>query len=48
MVAQVDRGIKLVGAATEYSYQGSGLSDGTLSSTAHISSEQLQAYNDAL
>jgi hypothetical protein len=48
MVDQIDKGIKLVGAATEYSYQGSGLSDGTLSSTAHISSEQLQAYNDAL
>ena len=48
MVDQIDKGIKLVGAATEYSYQGSGLSDGTLSSTAHISSEQLQAYNNAL
>ena len=48
MVDQIDKGIKLVGAATEYSHQGSGLSDGTLSSTAHISSEQLQAYNNAL
>lgn len=48
IVDQIDRGIKLVGAAQEYAYTGSGLSDGTLSSTAHISSEQLQAYNNAL
>lgn len=48
IVDQIDRGIKLVGAAQEFAYTGSGLSDGTLSSTAHISSEQLQAYNDAL
>jgi len=48
IVDQIDRGIMLVGAAQEFAYTGSGLSDGTLSSTAHISSEQLQAYNDAL
>ena len=48
IVDQIDRGINLVGAAQEFAYTGSGLSDGTLSSTAHISSEQLQAYNDAL
>ena len=48
IVDQIDRGIKLVGAAQEYAYTGSGLSDGTLSSTAHISAEQLQAYNSAL
>lgn len=48
IVNQIDRGVKLVGAATEYSYAGSGLSDGTLSSTAHISTEQLDAYNNAL
>lgn len=48
IVDQIDRGIKLVGAAQEFAYTGSGLSDGTLSGTAHISSEQLQAYNDAL
>jgi hypothetical protein len=48
IVDQIDRGIKLVGAAQEYAYTGSGLSDGTLSSTAHISAEQLQAYNNAL
>jgi hypothetical protein len=48
IVNQIDTGIKLVGAATEYSYAGSGLSDGTLSTTAHISTEQLDAYNNAL
>lgn len=48
IVDQIDRGIKLVGAAQEFAYTGSGLSDGALSGTAHISSEQLQAYNDAL
>jgi len=48
IVDQIDRGIKLVGAAQEYAYTGSGLSDGSLSSTAHISAEQLQAYNSAL
>ena len=48
IVDQIDRGIMLVGAAQEFAYTGSGLSDGTLSNTAHISSEQLQAYNNAL
>lgn len=48
IVDQIQRGIKLTGAATEYAYQGNGLSDGTLSSTAHISSEQVDAYNSAL
>ncbi len=48
IVDQITQGVLLVGAATEYSYQGDALSSGTLSDTAHISSEQLQAYNDAL
>ena len=48
LVDQIDRGIILTGAAMEYSYTGTGLSDGTLSSTAHISTEQLDAYNNAL
>lgn len=48
IVDQIDKGIKLVGAAQGYAYTGSGLSDGTVSSTAHISAEQLQAYNNAL
>ncbi len=48
IVDQIDRGIKLVGAAQEYSYHGHSMSDGTLSGSAHITSEQLQAYNMAL
>ena len=48
IVDQITQGVLLVGAATEYSYQGDALSSGNLSDTAHISSEQLQAYNDAL
>ncbi len=48
IVDQITTGIKLVGAATEYANTGGGLSDGTLSSTAHITSEQVDAYNSAL
>lgn len=48
IVDQIDTGIKLVGAASEYAHTGGGLSDGTLSSTAHISAEQVDAYNSAL
>ncbi len=48
LVDQINTGILLSGAALEYSYEGGYLSDGTLSSSAHISSEQLDAYNNAL
>lgn len=48
IVNQIDTGITLVGAATEYAHHGDALSDGSLSSTAHISTEQLDAYNNAL
>jgi hypothetical protein len=48
IVDQIDTGVKLVGAATEYAHHGDGLSIGTLSSTAHITSEQVEAYNSAL
>ena len=48
IVNQIDTGITLVGAATEYAYHGDALSDGSLSSTAHISTQQLDAYNAAL
>ena len=48
IVDQIDTGIKLVGAATEYAYHGDALSNGTLSGSAHISTEQLEAYNNAL
>lgn len=48
IVNQIDTGVTLVGAATEYAHHGDALSDGTLSTTAHISTEQLDAYNAAL
>jgi hypothetical protein len=48
IVGQIDRAIQLVGAATEYSHHGVGISDGNLSETAHISTDMLNAYNDAL
>ena len=48
IVDQIDRGIAYVGSAAEYSYLGSSLSDGSVSESAHISSQQIQAYNDAL
>jgi len=48
IVDQIDRGIKLVGAAQEYAPVGTALSNGALSGSAHISTEQLQAYNAAL
>lgn len=48
IVSQIDRGLKLTGAALQYANTGDGLSDGNLSSTAHISTEQLDAYNNAL
>ena len=48
IVDQIDRGIAYVGSAAEYSYLGTSLSDGSVSESAHITSEQIQAYNDAL
>jgi len=48
IVEQIDTGIKLTGAAMDYAYTGGGLSNGTLSSTAHISEAQVDAYNSAL
>ena len=48
IVDQIDTGIKLTGAAMDYAYTGGGLSNGTLSSTAHISEAQVAAYNSAL
>ena len=48
IVDQIDTGVKLVGAASEYAHIGGGLSDGTLSSTAHISAGQVEAYNSAV
>ena len=48
IVDQINKGILMVGAASQYAYQGDALSDGTVSASAHISSEQLKAYNSAL
>lgn len=48
IVDQIDTGVRLVGAATDYAHTGGGLSNGTLSSTAHITSTQVDAYNSAL
>ena len=48
LVNQIDRGITLTGAAMTYASTGTGLSNGTLSGSAHISTEQLDAYNNAL
>jgi hypothetical protein len=48
IVDQINTGILLVGAASEYAYQGDALSDGTVSTTAHISEAEVQAYNTAL
>lgn len=48
IVNQIDYGIQMTGAVMEYAYTGSGLTDGTMSDGAYISTEQLDAYNDAL
>jgi tetratricopeptide (TPR) repeat protein len=48
IVNQITTGVTLVGAATEYAHQGDALSSGTLSTTAHISEAQVDAYNQAL
>jgi hypothetical protein len=38
----------MTGAAVSYAYSGTGLSDGQLAGTAHITTEQVNAYNQAL
>ncbi len=48
IVNQIDRGIKLAGAGYEYASAGGTLSSGQLAGTAHISTAQLNAYNNAL
>ena len=47
-MTKINTGILLVGAGMEYANQGDALSDGTLSTTAHISEAEVQAYNTAL
>lgn len=48
IVNQIDKGILLTGAGMTFAIEGSALSSGNLSSTAHISTQQLEAYNNAL
>jgi len=48
IVDQINKGILLSGAALEYSYEGGYLSNGQLSTSAHITNQQLEAYNTAL
>ena len=48
IVDQMSKGVRLTGAAMGYAHTGTGLSDGTLSSTAHITQAQVDAYNSAL
>jgi len=48
IVSQIDKGIKMAGAGYGYANQGGALSNGQLAGTAHISTEQLNAYNSAL
>ncbi len=48
IVNQIDRGIKLAGAGYAYSNTGGALTSGSLAGTAHISTAQLDAYNNAL
>tara|TARA_R110000787_G_scaffold96186_5_gene199401 strand:+ start:1454 stop:2218 length:765 start_codon:yes stop_codon:yes gene_type:complete len=48
IVDQIDRGSMLVGTAINYAHTGDGVSNGTLAGSAHISSGQLDDYNNAL
>ena len=48
IVKQIDSGIRLAGAATVYAPKGGQISNGSLSGSVHISSDQLTAYNNAL
>lgn len=48
IVSQIDKGIKMAGAGYGFANQGGALSNGQLAGTAHISTEQLDAYNAAL
>jgi len=48
IVDQINTGILMSGAAMGYAYSGTGLSDGQLAGTAYITTEQVNAYNQAL
>ena len=48
IVDQINTGILITGAAMGYAHSGTGLSDGQLAGTAYISTQQVEAYNQAL
>ena len=48
IVDQINTGVLMAGAAMGYAYSGTGLSDGQLAGTAYITTEQVNAYNQAL
>ena len=48
IVDQINTGILMTGAAFGYAHSGTGLSDGQLAGTAYITTEQVNAYNQAL
>ena len=48
IVDQINTGILMTGAAMGYAHSGTGLSDGQLAGTAYISTQQVEAYNQAL
>ncbi len=48
IVDQMQTGVMMVGSAMEYSHHGSALSDGTAHQSAQITTDQVQAYNNAL
>ena len=48
IVDQINTGILMTGAAMGYAHSGTGLSDGQLAGTAYITTEQVNAYNQAL
>ena len=48
IIDQINTGILMTGAAMGYSHTGTGISEGQLSGTAYITTEQVNAYNQAL
>ena len=48
IIDQINTGILMTGAAMAYSRTGTGISEGQLAGTAYITTEQVNAYNQAL
>ena len=48
IIDQINTGILMTGAAMGYANTGTGISDGQLAGTAYITTEQVNAYNQAL